>query len=186
MAKTAHSHSVGCPACLQKITLLEAENAALKERVRDLEREAEELRATGKQLDTQADIFGEKIAALESQLVEAKKLFTKHTSVVELFLNEVYAIMVDPCAEGTGKVKETCEAILTAATSDRQRIYDLDQQLAAKDQKLNKAGFALGMLQKLIHSEFCIPLGCEDKIDEKDQRHCSACKNAGIILRDTK
>lgn len=45
--------------------------------------------------------------------------FERHTRAVEDFLNELYAIMVDPCAEGTLTVDEVKKALVAAAIRDR-------------------------------------------------------------------
>lgn len=44
----------------------------------------------------------------------------EHGKHVEQFLNDLYAIMVDPCAEGTIKVDEMKVALLEAAKRDRE------------------------------------------------------------------
>lgn len=43
----------------------------------------------------------------------------EHTEAVKEFLNELYAIMVDPCAEGKITVTEMQAALLAAAIRDR-------------------------------------------------------------------
>jgi hypothetical protein len=53
--------------------------------------------------------------------------FEKHTQAVADFLNELYAVMVDPCAEGTIAVDEMKAALLAAAIRDR----DTSEKLAA-------------------------------------------------------
>lgn len=53
-------------------------------------------------------------------LVEADRRFAAHTSAVSDFLNELYAVMVDPCAEGTIAVDEMKRALLAAAVRDRE------------------------------------------------------------------
>lgn len=45
--------------------------------------------------------------------------FEIHTRAVNDFLNELYAIMVDPCAEGTISVEEMKTALIAAAIRDR-------------------------------------------------------------------
>ncbi len=48
--------------------------------------------------------------------------FEKHTTAVAEFLNELYAIMVDPCATGTTTVKEMQAALLAAALRQREAV----------------------------------------------------------------
>jgi hypothetical protein len=47
-----------------------------------------------------------------------------HIEHVKAFLNEMYATMIDPCAEGVMKVGEMCAALIEAARQQRQQIYD--------------------------------------------------------------
>lgn len=56
---------------------------------------------------------------LESQNAEHLATFTRHTEAVKEFLNELYAIMVDPCTEGSITVSEIKEALIKAAIRDR-------------------------------------------------------------------
>lgn len=44
---------------------------------------------------------------------------TRHTEAVAVFLNELYAIMVDPCAEGSISVDDMKASLLAAAIRDR-------------------------------------------------------------------
>ncbi len=46
----------------------------------------------------------------------------EHTEHVKEFLNELYAVMVDPCAEGTITVSEMKTQLLAAAVRDRELI----------------------------------------------------------------
>jgi hypothetical protein len=48
-------------------------------------------------------------------------IFNDHTKAVEAFLNELYAIMVDPLAEGQIKVKDMMAALKEAALRDREK-----------------------------------------------------------------
>lgn len=50
----------------------------------------------------------------------ADQKFKEHTTAVALFINELYAIMVDPCAEGILPVNECQEALIKAALRDRE------------------------------------------------------------------
>ncbi len=46
----------------------------------------------------------------------------EHAEHVKEFLNELYAVMVDPCAEGTITVDEIKRQLLTAAIRDRDAV----------------------------------------------------------------
>jgi hypothetical protein len=50
--------------------------------------------------------------------------FASHTKLVADFLNELYAIMVDPCAEGVITVAEMQKALVEAAKRDREVAQD--------------------------------------------------------------
>lgn len=74
---------------------------------------------------------GQTEGALTEHLLALKDdVFAKHTAAVSEFLNELYAIMVDPCAEGTMTVTDMKAAIIKAALRDR----DVAAQNAAKDE----------------------------------------------------
>jgi hypothetical protein len=49
-----------------------------------------------------------------------------HTEAVAQFLNELYAVMVDPCAEGTISVAEMRKALLNAAKRDRDFAHSFE------------------------------------------------------------
>lgn len=61
---------------------------------------------------------------LEATIAEQEEKFKSHTKAVQEFLNEAYAIMVDPLADGTLKVAETTAAILKNARADRNTIAE--------------------------------------------------------------
>ncbi len=46
----------------------------------------------------------------------------EHTEHVKEFLNDLYATMIDPCAEGTRTVAEMQEALLSAARETRELL----------------------------------------------------------------
>jgi hypothetical protein len=55
----------------------------------------------------------------------------EHTEAVKEFLNELYAVMVDPCAEGSIKVSDMKAALLAAALESREKLlYELASQRA--------------------------------------------------------
>lgn len=58
-------------------------------------------------------------ASLASATRANDEQFKAHTEAVADFLNELYAIMVDPCAEGTITVAEMKDALIKAAIRDR-------------------------------------------------------------------
>ncbi len=56
------------------------------------------------------------------QVKHLQERFANHTSAVADFLNELYAIMVDPCAEGATSVEDVKAALKAAALRDRERL----------------------------------------------------------------
>lgn len=67
-----------------------------------------------------------------SRMAEMDARFDAHTKAVGQFLNELYAVMVDSCAEGTITVPEMKAALLAAAIRDRDRsarVEALEQAL---------------------------------------------------------
>lgn len=69
------------------------------------------------------DLFLAEAFAELSKFREAnwESVFREHTKAVGEFLNELYAVMVDPCAEGTLSVDEMKAALLAAAMETRER-----------------------------------------------------------------
>jgi hypothetical protein len=57
--------------------------------------------------------------------------FARHREAVALFLNELYATMVDPCAEGEMKVADMQQALIQAARDNRQALSDALDRLAS-------------------------------------------------------
>lgn len=51
-----------------------------------------------------------------------RKAHEEHLRHVGEFLSELYAIMIDPLADGELKVRETCEALLKQARADREKL----------------------------------------------------------------
>jgi hypothetical protein len=65
-------------------------------------------------------------------------LFEQHTRAVADFLNELYAIMVDPCAEGSITVDAMKKALIDAAIRDRDRA-EADAALRSRIERLEGA-----------------------------------------------
>jgi len=59
------------------------------------------------------------VARLRGNLDNQKDLFERHTKAVADFLNELYAIAVDPLSDGTKEVSEIRTELLGAVTRDR-------------------------------------------------------------------
>ena len=75
------------------------------------------------------------IAAVEAERDEARESFEQHTKAVGDFLGELYAISVDPLAEGTIPVAEMKVALTDAALLAREHINAIQDErdaLAAK------------------------------------------------------
>lgn len=69
-------------------------------------------------------IIGDALKALpfgDHMLFAAPPDFQAHTKAVSKFMNELYAIMVDPCAEGEITVAEMRDSLIKAALRDRER-----------------------------------------------------------------
>lgn len=67
-------------------------------------------------------LLREAAAAIDAQ----EDKFTAHTIAVREFLNELYAVMVDPLTEGTITVAEMKQDLLSAAIRDRDQAAALD------------------------------------------------------------
>lgn len=75
-------------------------------------------------------------ASLKQIAEEADTRFRTHTKAVETYLNELYAIMVDPLADGVIKVQEVMVALKTAALRDREAEQELADFRAREDDAL--------------------------------------------------
>jgi len=62
---------------------------------------------------------------LAAAFEESDARFAAHTKAVEEFLNELYATLVDPLAEGAMTVAEMKAELLQAARRDREFIHNL-------------------------------------------------------------
>lgn len=60
----------------------------------------------------------ERVAAIGKDLAE--KALADHLAHVQRFLQEMYAVMVDPLEYAPGKVEDTCKTLLEAAKRDRE------------------------------------------------------------------
>lgn len=56
----------------------------------------------------------------------AEQKLAEHLKHVGDFLNEMYAIMIDPLADGEMSVTETCSKLLEQAKKDRERMNSLE------------------------------------------------------------
>jgi chromosome segregation ATPase len=86
-------------------------------------------RAQDKWQEAQARIAELEVAyrAHMEALEQARVRFATHTKAVSDFLNELYAIMVDPCAEGTIKVEDMKAELIKAALRSREYGNDLSE-----------------------------------------------------------
>lgn len=91
--------------------------------------------------------------------VEAAREITlaEHFEHVGNFLNELYCTMIDPLAEGTITVKETCDTILAAARKDRETLANVEAR------KANVVRVCEALLGKLSRDGLII-----DHSDEKE------------------
>lgn len=106
---------------------------------------------------------------------ELEHKFTEHTRHVGSFLSEMYAIMVDPLAEDESKVADTCMALKEAAIRDRDKIHELEQQLAGAQRDTERLAKNIRLevvrLQGLGSGK-CIPI--------------DAAMSTGNVLEDTR
>lgn len=65
--------------------------------------------------------ISEMVMGFEAQLLAAHDQFTQHTKAVGDFLNELFAILVDPLADGTITVADLQVKLLASATQARER-----------------------------------------------------------------
>lgn len=73
------------------------------------------------------------VATLEQEKAEAQRVFNAHVEAVGEFLNDLYAIMVDPLADGYASVGQMKDAIREAALRDRDtaaKFEALERQVA--------------------------------------------------------
>lgn len=78
--------------------------------------------------------------AIQERVNAQTSRFLAHTTAVTNFLNELYAIMVDPCAEGSISVAEMQKAMLEAARRDREyaHVWGFTEILKAANDGLEK------------------------------------------------
>lgn len=88
-----------------------------------------------------------------AKLAESERKFKEHTEHVKQFLNDMYATLIDPCAEGEMKVAETCAALLKAATEQREYIDKAERRFRTACLWLWKAWDAPGQtLEKTMET----------------------------------
>ena len=78
----------------------------------------------------------EQVKGCSAQLKEQSDRFNAHTKAVSEFLSELYAIMVDPLADGVIPVAEMMAALKQAALRDREKWNDLDALDSAEKARL--------------------------------------------------
>ena len=69
-------------------------------------------------------------------LLNRGELFQEHTDAVAQFLNELYAIMVDPLADGVRTVADTMEALRAAALKSREQAAMSDKPVEKTPQEI--------------------------------------------------
>lgn len=67
------------------------------------------------------DSYGDGVFHTGNNVKDWKRTFEDHTAAVQEFLNELYAIMVDPLAEGAISVEDMKVALLAVAIRDRDK-----------------------------------------------------------------
>lgn len=67
---------------------------------------------------------GTRIDAERERSKKAEELFKHHTEAVAMFLNELYAIMVDPVETKDATVAEIKDALLDAAKRHREQLAE--------------------------------------------------------------
>ncbi len=65
------------------------------------------------------------IRIIAAALQERDERFVAYTKVVSEFLNDLYAIMIDPLAEGEIKVTNMADQILEQAKKDRESLAEI-------------------------------------------------------------
>ncbi len=171
-----------------KIQKLSEESAEKGHIIKAIANEQDELRAraeSAKHRQAAAEYRAQRIVldeelraqltAAEQARAQAEQRFAVHTDAVSAYLNELYAIMVDPLADGEITVTEMRAAILKAAIRDRDRENLLGQKdlnvtvlpdgscVPAPDRAeslLASLRTALETAGEAIHSEYCGSAKC--------------------------
>ncbi len=60
-----------------------------------------------------------------SGLSDSRRELASHVQAVSVFLKELYAVMIDPCAEGALTVEEMCRQLLARAIADREVLAQM-------------------------------------------------------------
>lgn len=85
---------------------------------------ASDVMATSQDRDRTISTQAARIEALTAELSD-------HRKHVGAFLNDLYAVLIDPCAEKNMSVQECCSALLDGAQTQRQFIADLQARIEA-------------------------------------------------------
>jgi hypothetical protein len=67
----------------------------------------------------------DQLAGMVDQLCAKLAQAKEHKVIVSLFLSDMYAIMVDPLADGEMKISDTCAALKAEALKQREQSYQL-------------------------------------------------------------
>src|SRR4051812_42001536 len=65
----------------------------------------------------------------------SRAAFARHTEAVERFLGDLYATMVDPCAEGEIKAEEMQRVLLDAAVRNRDALHYAHERIARCEER---------------------------------------------------
>lgn len=79
-----------------------------------------------------AERLADALQASQQEVAGLRATFEAHTKAVDWFLGELYAVMVDPCADGTISVAEVKNQLLAAALLQREDL----SALAAEREKV--------------------------------------------------
>jgi hypothetical protein len=118
-------------------------------------------------------------SALRSAAEGSHEKFDKHTYAVAQFLNELYAIMVDPLFDGEMEVSETMEALKAAALRDREvnaaraeQRAELEQVSLERDMLLgNKNAVHLGAQAAITALRQCAAHEAEQRAARSEDHH---------------
>jgi hypothetical protein len=117
----------------------------IEQRIASLRRELTEARLAAKKWEGLAYAADVAMGDTMKDRDKLRSAFAKHREVVTLFLSELHATMIDPCATGEITVNEMQRVLLQAARDNRQALYDAQGQIAAlKNELQTLADFAFG------------------------------------------
>lgn len=89
----------------------------------------------------------------DEQLDAARKRFDDHTGHVQAFLQEIWAVMVDPIEDGSGNVAETCKTLLEAARRSRQDADDARQREEELGKDRDRLDWLVGSPQRHVSKQ---------------------------------